>query len=184
MRHLILAVYSCSQARLHVHVRTYYNAIRGPCVHLRAVCHAKRRRDRYAATRKLDRNGLRVRFIDEESFSLDVVSTFENRERRGGNGYYGSVVRLKLSRCTLTFLQRPDWYDRFVVSARSRTQVPESCRPDFKCRYLTISTGTYVGRWVTYSGRAHLGIGDSRLGCARRLNPAFRNIRGRRFVRP
>ncbi|KYQ60085.1 hypothetical protein ALC60_00909 [Trachymyrmex zeteki] len=26
------------------------------------------------------------------------------------------VVSLKLSRCTLTLLQRPDWYDRFVVT--------------------------------------------------------------------
>jgi len=49
------------------------------------------------------------------------------------------MMSLKLSWCTLTLLQRPDWYDRFVVSACSRAQVPESYWPDFKCRYLSIS---------------------------------------------
>ncbi|KYN20572.1 hypothetical protein ALC57_07061 [Trachymyrmex cornetzi] len=54
------------------------------------------------------------------------------------------VVSLKLSRCTLTLLQRPDWYDRFVVSARSRAQVP-----DFKCRYWIRTTMPIIHRIIS-----------------------------------
>lgn len=44
------------------------------------------------------------------------------RETRG-NGYYYGLVVCSRSRCTLTLLQQLDWYDRFVVLARSQAQV-------------------------------------------------------------
>jgi len=91
-------------------------------VHFRVVCHAKN--EARSLRRQGNLTGLkRPRLVS--STRRVFRSTSLAPSKTAGNGYYAGIGGgdSKLSRCTLTLLQQPDWYDRFVVSVRSRAQV-------------------------------------------------------------